>query len=704
MKAHLVVLGLLLSLSLFALEVPFSEVPLLTDTNLLPPMQRVNPEDYALETLPTKAWMWQDGQNLFIAYEAVIDSSFTPGPVATRDTSTKADYLRLQLITMPDAYYSYLFNFYASGNLYDAVRETGRADKGFNTKYSYTTSISGNIWKVVGKIPLGELRFRQSLPYQWKVIVTRHIDLTNEDFNMPPIKPDLNNDYFVQAHDIVLQHPIKRKLDFTFKPYVVKSYDLITKTDSFDPDNIGLDIAFNPAQRTRIKLSLNPDFSDVPPDEAADLYNSKYPRYYFENRFFFTEDIDAFGVGMEIFSSRKIIKPSVAFKATGSSTGLKWGILAARDKQISDDGVIRNNDDYFQLLSINPNGKTFSLPTTIISRINDDYYNHVLNCNYRWDLNNDIRLSSWNSFSAKEDDRNGDAEPIYGSAHNMVLSLSPGNWDFDGYATYLSRNLSADTGSLYEKFFHKFGASLGWYSDESLDYVSYYGASCYAEHYTYYAKHNTEASMGIDFYINFRPKLGFNTGASAGRTLDLQNRDHECAEAYLSGTFFKWEPFSMQLKYALGKELVYSLADTYTSHTIYANIWGTLSQVIGYDVDCTLRNYAYPKGILADYGGLLPYQFPLDNAYTVVNGELNYTPHQRLRLALGSGLSTYEDSGIYSDLNIFGNLRYEFKPNCFVYLGFNSNQAQDENNTYADPLGHYIVYGSTAYAKLALSL
>lgn len=703
-KCYLLLVMLVCFLALNAFEIPYSELPLITQANLLPPLMRVNPEDAALETLPTQAWFWQDGQHLCFVFEAEIDSTFTPGPISTRDTSNKADYLRIQLITMPDAYYSYLYQFYATGNLYDAVRETGRVDFNFNTGYSYSSKVTGKLWRIEGKIPLGELRFRQNLPYRWKVIVTRHHDRSSEDFSLPTVKPDMMNDYFAKAFDITLSHPIKRHLDIEMRPYFVKSYDLKTNTDSFDPDNIGVDIAMHPAQRTKIKLSLNPDFSDVPPDEAADLYNSKYPRYYMENRFFFTEDIDAFGVGSDIFNSRRIIDPGVAFKATGSSTHLNWGVLAARDKEIVENGYTRNRDDYFQVLSLIPHSKMLSLPTAIVSRINKNYYNHVLNGYYRWDINNDIRLMSWNSFSIKDDDRNIASDPLYGSAHNFSLTLTPQNWSMDAYATYLSRNINADAGYMNERFFHKFGANLGWDSEETLDYVTNQGFSTSWEYYDYYARHNSEAAINASYYIYFRPKFNLATSFAVGRLLDMANMDHNTWDASISGVLARWQSFSAQVKYAYSDELVYSLADTYGAHMLYGNVWGTLQQVFGYDFGCTYRNYAYRHGELADYGGLLPYPMALDDAYTIFNGELSYTPHQKLRIACGSGLTTYEESGIFSEMNLYGNLRYEFKPSCFFYAGFNNKQLQDVQFTYNKPLGHFVVDSATAYAKLSLKL
>ncbi|MDD4308881.1 MAG: hypothetical protein PHO32_00740 [Candidatus Cloacimonetes bacterium] len=691
-------------LCISGLNVPYSQEPLHTEANLLTGLSRVSPEDKAAEKLSTHVWFWQDNDNLCFTFQAVIDSTFTPGPVSTRDVSNKADYLRIQLITIPDAYFSYLFNFYATGNLLDAVREVGRADVGFNTNYTYTSTYNDTLWIVEGKIPLCELRFKQDLPYKWKVIITRHHDKTLEEFSLPWVIPKMQNSYFVNALDIQLSHPVKRKLDLTVKPYIVKSYDLVNNTDSFDPDNIGLDIALNPAQRTRIKLSINPDFSDVPPDTAADIYNSKYPRFYTENRFFFTEDIDAFGVPVNAFYSRRIVKPSLTFKATGNSKYINWGILGALDKQIVDSGITINRDDYFQVLSIIPKTKTLKLANAIVSRVNKDYYSHVFSGTYRWDVYQDVTLSSWNAFSVKEDDRNSDTLPSYGSANNASLTLSPGNWSLLANGTAVSKNMTADAGYQNDSYYHKLGSSLSWDSDESSEFINYQGFSVNYEYYKYYSKRNNENYSDANYYINFRPRYGMSLSGSYNSELDILNKPHNTLSATVTGTLFRWQPLSAQFQYTYKQELVYNLLDVYSSTNYYGNLWGFISQVWGYDISGTLVDYSYPNGVLADYGGLLPYATKLDDNYAIINAELNFTPNQRLRFACGSGLSTYETEGFFNDLNLFGNLRYEFKSNCFFYAGFNTNQLQDQKSTYSKPHGHYLVNTSTAYAKLSITL
>ncbi len=703
-RGLLAVLLVVITLGLYGLMVPYSELPMQTETNVISGLQRVSPEDYVQEAYPTKTWLWQDTKNLNFVIESHVDSSFVAGPVSTRDTSVKADYLRIQLITLPDAYFSYLYNFYATGNLFDAVRETGRADIGFNTNYSYESTINGAVWRVTGRIPLGELRFSSKPPYLWKIIVTRHYEKTSEDYSIPPLTPKLKNDYFTQAYDIRLDHPIKRDINLNIRPYLVRSYDLLQKSSSFDPDNLGLDVVVSPAQKTRIKLSLNPDFSDVPPDEAADIYNSKYPRYYIENRFFFTEDMDVFGVGGDFFSSRRIIKPSMAFKATGHSKSMNWGILAAKDKEIIKSGVTMNRDDYYQVLSLMPKTRKFNFANAIVSRMNEDYYNHVYSGNYSWNPSSELRIASYNAFSIKEDDRSRDNEQLKGSMNSLSLTYAPEEWSFELLGSHVSRDMYADAGYLNSRHFHKLAASLAWDSEESLNYVTDHGFGLDWQYWKRYAEENTEDAISADYYINLRTKLGFNASITKGGELDIMNNDHDVYSAEISGNLSRWQQLNLNINYNYTEELVYSLLAVHSAHYYYASVWGTLSQVLGYDVSCSLKNYSYPKGIIGDYGGLLPYGSPLDDKYVILNSEISYTPNKKLSLACGSSFSSYEESGILSNVNLYSNLRYEFARNYFFYCGFNTAQLQDVKFTKDEILGHFMVDTSTAFAKVVLDL
>lgn len=217
------------------------------------------------ESLKTKAWIWQDDNKLMIHFRCAINETFATGYSARRDEYIGADYVRVQLITMPDTYFSYVFMAYPSGHLVDGIRrEDMNIDNQWNSNYSYESSYNDSLWNITFTIPLGSLRFRNTVPYHFYLILTRYNQASNETYSSPYAHIKQKRNYFYSAHEIILHQPITKDIDLKIKPYFVKSYDLVNKTTSFDPDMLGVDIAFKPASDMNVKLSINPDFSDVP--------------------------------------------------------------------------------------------------------------------------------------------------------------------------------------------------------------------------------------------------------------------------------------------------------------------------------------------------------------------------------------------------------------------------------------------------------
>ena len=369
------------------MEVPFSQTPVLTDDNLMQDFVRVTPDDKLPEKLKTRCWFWYDENALYVKFEAEIDSTFKRGVFYPKDNGQDGDYVRLQLITIPEAYYAYYYIGTPTGNLNDAVRTIDNVDYQWNSSYSYQTEICGDsLWITDMTIPFRELRFNAKPPYWWKVILSRSHKENDEFYSMPYANTKDGKDYFTKAADITLTHPIKRSSDLKFKPYFVKSYDLVNRTSTFDPENLGIDISFNPSTKTKLKLTLNPDFTDIPPDNAQNDYNNRYPTYYEENRFFFTEDLDAFEVDYGTFYTRHILQPRLAMKLTGNNQTLNYGFLGALDKKISSDGEILNQDDYYQMASVIKTLPRFKAKLSAVSRLNRDYCNHVGIEYWKWEF------------------------------------------------------------------------------------------------------------------------------------------------------------------------------------------------------------------------------------------------------------------------------------------------------------------------------
>ncbi|MDY0150991.1 MAG: hypothetical protein RBS43_01810 [Candidatus Cloacimonas sp.] len=685
-----------------ALQVPVSDCPVITDTNLISGFLRVTPEDKAAETLPTKVWMWQDEDILHVQLDCEIDSTFVAGKITTRDVTCQADYIRFQLVTIPDAYFSYIYFAFPLGNLVDGARTANAADLAFNSTYNYTSKYSDKLWQIHYQIPLGELRFKQQLPYRWKIIITRSHKERNEAYNLPFVTNDMKNDYFSKAYDIELSQPIKRSLGVSLRPYLVKSYDLIEKTDSFDPDKIGLDVTMNPGQRTRLKLSMNPDFSDTPPDYAADNYNSKYPPYYQENRFFFTEDIDAFGVGSTVFYSRRIVQPRLAFKATGNTRNFNWGVLSAFDKEIRGDYGLINRDDYFQVLSFIPTSKKLRLANAVVSRMNDGYYNHVYSGNYSWEIIKDITLTSNLLGSIRKNEAESD-EQTEGYRGSLQLNTFPGEWNAYAYYGVVSKDLACDAGYLNQKNFQNYGGSVGWDKDESKDYITYQGASIWGGKTEYFDDGGTEFDAGANYYINLRPEYGFDTNVAMGSEQDDLGYSHDNWGADFKVFCDKLSAFSVSGYYSRSNVLVYDLYDTFDKDYFSLNLWGDLTKTFSYDVSGSLSDFHYPKNNIVTID-TLSFPVTLDNRYAIINGIIIFTPSRTLRFSGGISMDTYESEDVYAHTNIYGNLRYEFKPDYFLYLGYSTRQFQDEKSLYASPMGHFVKNSANAYVKVSIKI
>lgn len=705
-RCYLLLLLVLLFSSLSSMDIPYSDKAVMEDANLIDNFVRIDPDDSHVETLATKAWVWQEENKLMIHFSCVIGENFQQGYPASRDSGIRADYLRVQLITLPDANYAYLFGAYPQGHLVDGIRKDDMSvDYQWDSDYSYESAYNDSLWTVTFSIPMGSLRFKQELHYTWGLILSRYHGSSKEFFSSPYANTDSKLEYFTKVLRIVLHEKISRELDLKIKPYFVKSYDLRHKTDSFDSNMLGMDIAFNPAQQTKVKLSFNPDFSDVPPDDAQDIYNNDTPAIYSENRFFFVEDLDTFGLSRSVFYSRNIIKPTFAYKATGNIGKTKWGILGARDEKVVQNGEVLNYDDYYQVLSIIPSYSIFTMGNALISRMNKGYYNHAYFGNYNVKIAKYLSLNTEFTQSITKTEGVADDEVFKGFQVFAEMNYSPENFDNYIYYQKVSKDIFLDAGYLYNKDRQTYGISMDWDSNPgygfikkkqsflNLDFCDWYkGGYTYKEYSVY-------GNVGIDF----KPGITFSLNSTYGTVHDGLWHKHNFYGLRGSSSLSdkNWARVTLAISYA--DELIYRLNKTYAKLGLEAYVSGDIAQRYSYTINWQLNDYGYPKDNVVDNGNG-PVNVALDDRYSLINASLNYTPNLKLRFTTGLNYSSYESQGVYSKLNYYANLRYEFKRDYYIYAGYKSAQTQDEASTNSDYFGHFMKNSASIYFKVSVSL
>ncbi|MFC1898355.1 hypothetical protein ACFLYJ_02165 [Candidatus Cloacimonadota bacterium] len=679
MKKNILIGLLYLSFGILsAFEIPFSTEPIKSDTNRISDFFRVSPPDQAISQLTTNAWFWHDDKNLYVLFESEIDGNFVEGKHAAYDGSASADYVRIQLITDEQNYFAYGYYAYPLGSKYDFIRNSELdSDKYWNSRYSYTTEVTDSIWKVIFKIPFSDLRHSKTGPYNWKIVLSRYQKKTREIYNAPFVLTKLGNDYFRNAIDIEIKKDIHQQRKFTFKPYAIFTYDLKDNKTEIDEENLGIDIAYNPTFSTRLKLSLSPDYSDIPMDTVTDTYNSKYPPSFSENRYFFIEDFNAFGVGKELFYSRRILQPLYAFKLTSNNKNYSFGILSSLDKLIeethypeTDSSYVEtiNPSDIYNIVAFQPTWDNLRFQFTLLNRINEDYHNEVLHLNPVWEAAKNNYLWSDLNLSLKETDTNT-FKGYYGKIGYRSFFSSA---QFSLSAQKMSKDYRASMGRIYEDDF--FGWNLDFeYTgstksnlfkeieiDFSMSHEMDNDSGVLLERYACLENTiSTDYNFDIDFVFNY---VRENITPSSSRAT--------FTDKWILGTGIEWVEFNFfrpGLNVNRVRYYFYRLQDSYDGYIFQGKLSGIIDKYISYF--CSLDYSVYED---------MPDTNLYDDEYMIINFDLIINLSNRLSLSNGIRFDDYE-YGVYSQYRgIFSNFKWEINSNCDLFAGI--KMAEDTIN------------------------
>jgi len=518
------------------------------------------------------------------------------------------------------------------------------------------------------------LRFYGQPPYNWKVIFTRYLQKDEFYYSSPYATTEMGKDYFRNATDIIIEDEIEKNRNYKITPYYIKKYDLLNRTESYDPENVGLDFSFNLSSATKAKISINPDFSDIPMDSEQDNFNIRYAPWYQENRFFFVEDLDVFGVDNDLFYSRHIMQPQYAVKMTGNTEAFSYGFLSAKDKKSSEEGDILNSDDVYNMLAFKPKWDTFSLQMTLLNRMNEDCHNEVFFFQPNWEFISRHYLWSQLLLSIKEEEK---IEKGYRFSTGYRGKSGDFNWSTSIFTD--SPNFAAEMGRIYETNFSAVDASVDYNKELNKKYLKNVGLNIWYN----YSIENVEKSLysrswGANLWSSFIQKFNINSGINIGDT-DYEGTLYNWNSFYAnySTWYFSW--LGARINYNYGKSLVWKLSDTFNKDFLSFGLWGTLSYYLDYDFSMQrIRYFGFPA------------QSEMDDEYWI--GNLNLTMYLSNLISLTNGLR-YNNYHSEEYVGFFCNFRYEFKENCNLFLGYKTAQNETEQ--------HFSTAYKQAYMKIS---
>ncbi len=648
-----------------SLNIPFSDEELRTDDNLITNFVRVAPADSLIPNLKSEIWIRHDKRFLILDIQAEIDDKLKPGRFATEDDWIEADYFRIQIIIEDKDYYSYVFYVFPLGSRYDGIRNSDfQIDKNWDSSYYYESNIDTNFWKSIVYIPFKDLRFTSNPTHNWKIIITRYFDDKKEYYSFPFVRTNMGKDYFRKAADIRINENINKSINYFLRPYAIFKYDTLKKDASINENNIGIDFSFRPNYATNVKFSYNPDYSDVPPDDEDDIYNQKYAPTLAENRYFFIEDFNAFGIDNTRFYSRNILQPQYALKITGNSKAFSYGILSVKDKQTG-----FNDDDFYNVAAINPSFDAFNLQFTFLNRMNKGYYNNVFHVKPEIEIayNKDIFFDF--NLSTREEHNN----TLNGYFCMAGMRLYEKDLSVKLITQQMSKNYYMDMGKTYQKDFY------GWHLNLShkKDFYSNIFRSLDTD-ITFSEEMDNSSNKLLERYLSFSTDLESFSNVTFSPDFYYQ-REYYANEYHNTqrlGLRLEWEAlpyFEPKFSWNILESLIYSLGEVYSGYYYQYAVGGDISKYISYFISAD--NITYLDLQKTDQ---------LDDDYWILNCDLDITFTNKIYLSGGLGFNNYEYRPFSDHWGMYSNLVWEYKPQSQIILGFRSAQDKIDNSLVKD--------------------
>ena len=310
------------------------------------------PSDGAQPTQNTDVYLAYDQRNIyavFVCWDTEPDK--IRARMTRREDIFSDDSVEIMIDTFHDARRAYAFAANPFGIQWDALWTEGAIGNGtpgdftgfdpsFDTVWRSEGRLTGRGYLVLIAIPFKSLRFPDTGPQQWGIILNRAIPRTNENLFWPRISNRIQG-RFNQAATATGVDQVSPSRNIQLIPYgLVRSFRDIDQRDpnhplfenrSLKPD-VGLDAKFVLHDSFVLDATVNPDFSQIESDQPQITVNQRFEVFFPEKRPFFLENSNYFILPINLVFTRRIVHPEFGLRLTGKSGPWAVGVLATDDR------------------------------------------------------------------------------------------------------------------------------------------------------------------------------------------------------------------------------------------------------------------------------------------------------------------------------------------------------------------------------------
>ena len=299
--------------------------------------RQFDPHDGEPVSQATAAYLSYDSKNLYVGWICKDDPSKIYARVAPRKQIDLDDRVTINIDTFQDHKHAYWFDVNPYWIQYDGRRTDGIGDDPSWEGLWYSEGkVTQDGYVVLETIPFRTLRFPRASKQIWYICLARFIQRNNELSAWPFISHQRLPQFVGQFGPIEIDDDISPGNNVQMIPYGLLSRDKYLDTATgFQQQNehtAGVDAKLVFHDALTLDMALNPDFSQIGPDDPKVQVNQRFEVVYPERRPFFLENASIFTMPEELFFSRRIVDPQFGLKLTGSLGRWSMGALASDDR------------------------------------------------------------------------------------------------------------------------------------------------------------------------------------------------------------------------------------------------------------------------------------------------------------------------------------------------------------------------------------
>ncbi len=558
----------------------------------------VDPAENAKAPVKTTAYIYEDGETLFVAFDARdTNPEKIRAYLSERDDIWQSDYLGFTLDTFNDSRRGYQFLANAIGIQSDSIIDeiTDNQDFEWDTIWRSEGKVNSNGYAVEFAIPMKTLRFsdhpgEKKWGIQFFRILPRSVKhkLSNTPQNRDSRCQLCQFDSFKGMDKIASTSSLILIPSVTMERAEQRTLQESDWQSSGLDDRESLDVRWAINQNNFASATINPDFSEVETDAIQVETNKRFAVFVPEKRSFFTEGADFFSNQSRLIHTKIFLEPEYGAKIIGKSGNHSYGFMSIEDKdtrfllpgsQRSRIVTLGNEKSTNQILRYRYDiGAQANIGLTYTDRDADDYSNKMLALNGKYWLGaSDFVKFEWMTSDTDnplvvQQDFNLDAKES-GKAFTLNYTHSSRNWSWLISQFQFGKGFRADSGFNARSNFKRTGAqaSRNWYPESQSDWwkkISFSGQWTKDSELKGSSLLNKKS---VEFVIqsSYQSEFGFGLIKSDDRFLT------ETFDLDIQEVFAIWTPFAgmdIDIDFTTGDQIDFSTVKLGKQDTLQANV------------------------------------------------------------------------------------------------------------------------------------